>query len=261
MRGEVWAERQEGLGRRRRKRRARRAPDCEGRGLRARAERTWNMWAMPMTLEVSKLSGLLNADAPCRVESRAYDAGRGAACGREGRRRRASGMHGRARLKAGGQGTRGAHLEHVLHVCDAGRVEAQRLFERRRELPSRTEGIRCGARCRSCQVGRREEAGDRGARSVRERADWGHAGHGEERTQNMASMLVTLEVSKVSGWLNADACCRVEREVYDARLCGMRGKRAWDAAGDASGMRLEGLLVGLGPGLARSAPRTCSTCS
>ena len=34
------------------------------------------------------------------------------------------------------------------------------------------------------------------------------AGHGEERTQNMPYMFVTLEVSKLSGWLNADACCR-----------------------------------------------------
>ena len=31
---------------------------------------------------------------------------------------------------------------------------------------------------------------------------------GEERTRNMRSMLVTLEVSKVNGWSNADACCR-----------------------------------------------------
>ena len=36
------------------------------------------------------------------------------------------------------------------------------------------------------------------------------AGHGEERTRNMEFMLVTLEVSKLSGWLNADAAraCR-----------------------------------------------------
>ena len=39
-------------------------------------------------------------------------------------------------------------------------------------------------------------------------ADWGH---GEERTANMPLMLVTLAVSKLSGWLNADADCRVER--------------------------------------------------
>ena len=54
-----------------------------------------------MTLDVSKLSGWLNADACCRVERRAYDAERGVGRGREsvGRRQRTSGMHGeRARL-------------------------------------------------------------------------------------------------------------------------------------------------------------------
>ena len=39
----------------------------------------------------------------------------------------------------GGQGTRGAHFEHVTRVCDAGRVEAQRLVERHRMLPGRNE--------------------------------------------------------------------------------------------------------------------------
>ena len=34
-----------------------------------------------------------------------------------------------------------------------------------------------------------------------------------ERTLNMPSMLVTLDVSRLSGWLNADASCRVEREA------------------------------------------------
>ena len=58
---------------------------CTGRarlkavGARARAERTWNMVFMFVTLDVSKLSGWLNADADCRVERRACDAGRGAA--------------------------------------------------------------------------------------------------------------------------------------------------------------------------------------
>ena len=36
-------------------------------GARARAERTLNMPYMVVTLAVSKLSGWLNADAPCRV--------------------------------------------------------------------------------------------------------------------------------------------------------------------------------------------------
>ena len=80
---------------------------CTGRarlkawGHRARAERTPNMVCMVVTLDVSKLSGWLNADAYCRVERRAYDAERGVGRGREGvgRRQRTSGMHGeRARL-------------------------------------------------------------------------------------------------------------------------------------------------------------------
>ena len=48
-------------------------------GAKAGAERTWNMPAMSVTLDVSKLSDWLNADAPCRVERRACDVGRGAA--------------------------------------------------------------------------------------------------------------------------------------------------------------------------------------
>ena len=50
-------------------------------------------------------------------------------------------FRGKARLKAGGQGTCGAHVEHLLHGRDLGRVEAQRLVERRRALPSRKEGM------------------------------------------------------------------------------------------------------------------------
>ena len=48
----------------------------EGVGARARAERTLNMPYMVVTLAVSKLSGWLNADAPCRVERQACDAGK-----------------------------------------------------------------------------------------------------------------------------------------------------------------------------------------
>ena len=61
-------------------------------------------------------------------------------------------------------------------------------------------------------------AGDRGASSAQGRrldCRFG-GGHGEERTSNIWPMFVTLDVSKLSGWLNADASCRVERRVYDA---------------------------------------------
>ena len=44
---------------------------------------------------------------------------------------------------------------------------------------------------------------------------WG-AGHAAERAQNMSSMDLTRDVSRLSGWLNADASCRVERRAYDA---------------------------------------------
>ena len=37
-----------------------------------------------------------------------------------------------------------------------------------------------------------------------------------ERTENIHCMFVTLEVSKVSSWLNADADCRVEGRADDA---------------------------------------------
>ena len=43
------------------------------------------------------------------------------------------------------------------------------------------------------------------------------AGHGEERTWNMAPMSVTLEVSKLSGWLNAGACCRESKGGHTMR--------------------------------------------
>jgi len=77
-------------------------------GPRARAERTANMAPMVVTLEVSKLSGWLKADARCRLKGRACDAG-GRGASREaggpgvwsgGTTR---GMHGgKARLKAWG---------------------------------------------------------------------------------------------------------------------------------------------------------------
>ena len=37
-----------------------------------------------------------------------------------------------------------------------------------------------------------------------------------ERTKNMPYMFVTLDVSKLSAWLNLYACCRVERRACDA---------------------------------------------
>ena len=43
------------------------------------------------------------------------------------------------------------------------------------------------------------------------------AGHGEERTANMSYMVVTLEVLKPSGWLNALVYCRESKEGHAMR--------------------------------------------
>ena len=130
-----------------------------------------------------------------RVERRAYGAGRRAAREAEGGRRRQLKQRAgwRARLQIGSRARGGAHVEDVVHVCDARGVEAQRLVERQRALPSRKAGV--------CDAGRgvgREAADDRGASSVQEGLDCRlGAWHGEERTENMLFMAVTPEVSQL----------------------------------------------------------------
>ena len=81
------------------------------------------------------------------------------------------------------------------------------------------------------RAGRWQAAGDRGARSVqgRELDCRLGGGPGEERTPNMPYMLVTLEVSKLSGWLNAAAPCRESNGGHAARgevRAGDRGARS-----------------------------------
>ena len=57
-----------------------------------------------------------------------------------------------------------------------------------------------------------------------------------ERTESIFCMFVTLDVSKLSGWLNADALCQVGRRAYDAgRSACWEGAREW-GGGVASGM-------------------------
>ena len=99
-----------------------------------------------MTLDVSKLSGWLNADANCRVEREAH------------RKRGATFM----RAGEAGEGVWG---------------------RRRKQRARRTRLWRLLA----------------GARA--------------ERTIKLSYMVVTRDVSKLSGWLNAVAYCRVEREA------------------------------------------------
>ena len=83
------------------------------------------------------------------------------------------------------------------------------------------------------------------------------AGHGEERTENMRFMSVTLEVSKLSGWLNADACCRESNGGHTR--CGTR-VRASRPGATASSVQWR-LNCRLGAEQAWSAPGTSGSWS
>eukprot|EP00964_Phaeocystis_antarctica_P032217 scaffold18260_cov57-Phaeocystis_antarctica.AAC.1 len=86
---------------------------------------------MLVTLEVSKLSGWLNADAPCQESNGGHTVwGEVQSTGRGGRRRATAGhaaCREEARLQIGGRARGRAHGEHGSHARDAGGVEAQRL--------------------------------------------------------------------------------------------------------------------------------------
>jgi hypothetical protein len=129
-----------------------------------------------------------------------------------------------------------AHSEHSAHVCGAGGVKAQRLVESTRILPSPKGGIR--QRDDACTVAHGDVAQREGRISMPAHAacvrgparEWGQKA---QRTKNIAHMDVTLEVSKLSGWLKASAPCRVQklggiRQKDDAcgtEMCGT-GERA-----------------------------------
>ena len=230
MCGEVRAGRREGTGWRRRKWHAREGPDSRLWGPRARAERTRNISRMSVTLDVSKLSGWLNASACCRVERRAC-AMRGEVrpgrCEGVGWRRRYRRAREGPDSRLGGQGTRGAHHEHVAHACDLGRVEAERLVERPRRLPSRKACMRRGKRYTV-----REVCGGVGRCS-----DAGVATHmhGKGPTQGCGSQgtrgahLEHVAHVRDAGRVEADRLVELDR-VLPSRKAGMRrgtpGRRA-----------------------------------
>ena len=185
---------------------------------------------------------------------------------RAGRRERAWGVVAAHKRHARGWpdprlgGMRGAHVEHVAYVRDAGGVEAQRLVEGRRALPSRREGMQCGeGEVRAgrreglrCVVAARQEACT--GKRPDSRLNWGPRARAE-RTRNMPPMDLTLEVSKLSSWLKADEDCRVEGRAH-----AMRGRRgaSREAGGPAGWWRHTSGMHGDGPtqGLGACAERT-----
>ena len=118
--------------------------------------------------------------------------------------RGARGVQERARLQIG-SGARGgvrggAHGEHPVHVRDAGGVKAQRLVEHRRVLPSRKESIYGAGQ----GAGRETEGRGAGAQAVCRGRAWLDIGRRAcaKGTANMLLTRMTLDVSKLSGWLN-----------------------------------------------------------
>ena len=86
---------------------------------------------------------------------------------------------------------------------------------------------------------------------------WG-AGHAAERAQNMSSMDLTRDVSRLSGWLNADASCRVERRAYDAgRGAGREAGAQCDGGGACSVQGMVSTGVVGAQCTRQSARRTC----
>ena len=113
-----------------------------------RGARTRNMMLMSVTLEVSKFSGWLKADADCRVEGRACDAGKercepggGRAC--VGWWRHTRGMHGDGPTQGlGSKGTRGERTRNIwlmvvtLEVSQPEMSALKLAKSRKRELMS-----------------------------------------------------------------------------------------------------------------------------
>ena len=163
------------------------------------------MASMFVTLDVSKLSGWLNAVAYCRVERRACDAGRGAA--REARGRGAAAAHRRRKRCVHGEGpTRG---------CIGSRAREGAYLEQSGHGCGRVWGVRRQA---SCTGKVRLKAGGTGHTRSAPRTYHGiltmreeypilpwhtsmawdtNMGTHAERTWNICCMFVTLEVSQL----------------------------------------------------------------
>ena len=96
------------------------------------------------------------------------------------------------------------------------------------------------------RAGRREGGGASGMHGGRPNSRLLGVRARAERTLNICFMLVTLEVSRLSGWLKAAASCQVEgRGTCDAGR-GARREAGERARGGSVGMHARGLPQGLG---------------
>ena len=138
-----------------------------------------------------------------------------------------------------GQGTgRSADPEHVAHIRDAGGVEVQWLVKHRRDLSSNLPMVERKACGPEAGGGAKPRAGEGSTACGFGAGNRNRAlsctpcsGYTPPRSiLNIACMVVTLEVSKLSGWLNADVHCRESkgrhrmRSEYTGRQAGGGGR-------------------------------------
>jgi len=269
MRGEVRAGRREGVRRWRRKRHARgkaRIKAVGGQGTRgAHVEHVVHLrdlGGVNAQRLVERVRGL-----PSRREGHMRCGARLRAGRWEnvGRRRRKRHPRRKARLKAvGGQGTRGAHVEHGAHVRDLGGVKAQRLIERQRVLPSRREGHAMRGEVRA---GRREGVGRRRRkRRARGMPDSRREGQGTRGAHCEHAVHVRdLGGVKAQQLIEDVRALPSRREKHGMRHA---GRGAGREAGGRGAVAAQAACTGGRPGLkawgqghARSAPGTCGACS
>ena len=155
---------------------------------------------------------------------------RGARCGPEGagaigrvgqRRRKRRARGGPNQWRAGGKHARGErtwNIKRMSVTLDVLRLSGWLKFH----AACRVERRACEMRG-EVRAGRREGVWGSGGGHKRRARDarrtrldgLGRQGSGGERTPNMPAMVVTLDVLKLTGWLNLYAACRVERRACD----------------------------------------------
>ena len=132
------------------------------------------------------------------------------------------GVQGRARLQIGSRARGGAHVEHAVHGCDAGGVDAQRLVERRRGLPRvkrRAYSVVRGAEYREVGGGRRQRC-TRGVQG-RTRLQIGSRARGGAHADHLVHGCDAGGVEAQRLVEHRRALPRVERRAYGAgRGCG-----------------------------------------
>ena len=152
-------------------------------------------------------------------------------------RREAAGwtaVWGRARLQIGGRARLGE--EHTPNIC---------LMLVTLDVSKLRGWLNTHASCKvwgELRAGRPEAAGDRGADAAcmggLDCSLYRGKASREEHTLNMDCMFVTLDVLKLSGWLNAFVPCRGS-QARSACAAGQVARR-WEAAGDRGARSVQG---------------------